>query len=83
MPIASSDPGQAWWDAYAVLKQNDVLYLTNSQSPGYDPVFAANLGWCFQNRAYGFAAYNRPFAGSNYAAVWGVPGGITNGPTKS
>ena len=66
-----------------MMKQNDVLYLTNSQSPGYDPVFAANLGWCYVNRAYGFADYNRPFAGSNDAAVWGVPGGITNGPTKS
>jgi hypothetical protein len=32
MPIASSDPGQAWWDAYVVLKQNDVRKLLVSRS---------------------------------------------------
>jgi hypothetical protein len=68
------------------MKCNDVWYLVNQASPGYDPVFAANLGWCYVNRAYGFAQYDptvHPFAGSNYAHVWGCPGGIWNGPTKS
>lgn len=86
MPIANSDPGQAWWNAYVVMKQNDVLYLTNSAGPGYDPVFTANLGWCYQNKAYGFEEYDttlHPAAGSNYAHFWGTPGGIWNGPQKS
>ena len=63
MPIANSDPGQAWWNAYVVMKCDDVIYLTDRWSPGYDPVFAANLGWCYVNKAYGFADYNRPGAG--------------------
>jgi hypothetical protein len=86
MPIASNDPGQAWWNHYVTMKFNDVIYPTNQWSPGYDPVFAANLGWCYMNRAYGFAEYDmsvHPYAGSNGARDWGYPAGMSNGPTKS
>lgn len=81
--MAQGDPGITWWNAYVLLKQNDVLYLTNPASPGYDAVFAGNLAWCYQNHAYGFADYLRAGAGSNRVADWGCPGGILNGPTKS
>jgi hypothetical protein len=81
--MANSDPGQAWFDAYKVMSFGDVIYLTNQWSPGYDAEFAANLAWCYANRAYGFQDYNRPGAGSNGAVSWGCPGGILNGPTKS
>ena len=80
--MAQSDPGQQWWDRYVVMKKIDVIYLTNQRSSGYDSVFAGNLGWCYQNHAYGFADYNRPGAGSNGAASWGCPGGIANGPQE-
>jgi hypothetical protein len=86
MPIASQDPGQAWWDSYKVMKFNDVIYLTNQLSPGYDSVFAGNLGWCYVNRAYGFSEYDlskHPYAGSNGKLDWGFPAGMSNGPTKS
>jgi hypothetical protein len=84
--MAQGDPGQQWWNYYVTLKPDVVSYLTNPNGPGWDPVFAGNLGWCYQNHAYGFAQYDptvHPFAGSNYAYVWGCPGGIWNGPTKS
>jgi hypothetical protein len=83
MPIASSDPGQAWWNFYVTMRIGDVIALTNPLSAAYDPVFAANLGWCYANNAYGFAEYNHPGAGSNGKYNWGTPGGIWNGPTKS
>jgi hypothetical protein len=86
MPIASQDPGQQFWNFYVTLKFGDVIALTNPLSAAYDPIFAANLGWCYINKAYGFAEYDlskHPYAGSNGARDWGCPGGITNGPTKS
>jgi hypothetical protein len=57
------DPGQQFWNYYVTLKPNDVLYLTNPHSPGYDSVFAGNLWWCMSNLAYGFADYGGATAG--------------------
>lgn len=76
----SAIPDQAWWNYYVTLDHNSVIYLTNSQSPGFDPVFSSKLGTAFSQRLFGFANYNFPAAGSNQ-----FPGnsGITNGPTKS
>jgi hypothetical protein len=83
MPIASQDPGQAWWNHYVTMKFNDVIYLTNQWSPGYDPVFAANLGWCYTNKAYGFADYvsHGDLDGNKFTG--GPPTYGSNGPTKS
>jgi hypothetical protein len=84
--MAQGDPGITWWNFYVTTKANDVLYLTNPNGPGYDPVFTANLAWCYQNHAYGFGEYDpavHPGAGDNRAHWWGVPGGIWNGPQKS
>lgn len=71
---------QAAWTRYVGLNQNDVIYLTNPQSAGYDVSFAAILGYIHQNRLFGFANYTIPAAGSNQF-FGNSP--IVNGPTKS
>jgi hypothetical protein len=82
----AGDPGITWWNAYVVMKYDDVRALCNPIDSRYDPVFAANLAWCSNNHAYGFGEYDpavHPSAGDNRAHWWGCPGGILNGPTKS
>jgi len=67
-------------DNYVNMKNDTILALTNPTSAAYDPVFAGNLAWCFFNRAYGFADYNRVVAGGN---MFPNNAGISNGPTQS
>lgn len=79
--MANSDPGQSWWNAYVIMNAQQAAYLSQPYSPGYDADFASSLAWCINNRAYGFADFNRLGAGG--VGYCGGPQGFGNGPTKS
>jgi hypothetical protein len=60
--------------AYVSMRESDVLALTNPQSAAYDAGFTAILGYCYQNKLFGFG---HPIDGKG--------GNSTpfNGPTRS
>jgi hypothetical protein len=63
--------------AYVSMIEGDVVALTNVQSAAYDAGFSAILGYCFQNKLFGFGNPRTGFDGTG--------GNSTpfNGPTKS
>ena len=67
----------AFWSRYVTMNAADVISLTNTQSAGYEPDFAAMLAYVFQNQMYGFGNPRTPWDGTgSNGAGWG-------GPTRS
>jgi hypothetical protein len=54
-----------FWARYVGMRKREVISLTNSASPAFEPEFNAMLSYVYFNRLYGFADYTRPVAGSN------------------
>ncbi|MGB7282878.1 MAG: hypothetical protein WBE13_11500 [Candidatus Acidiferrum sp.] len=48
--------------AYVLKGTNEIILLTNTSSPSYNAAFDAILGYCYQNRLFGFANYAKPAA---------------------
>jgi hypothetical protein len=63
--------------AYVLMREVDVIQLTNPQSAIYSPGFAAILAFCFQNQLYGFGNPRTTWDGTGSSGPgWG-------GPTRS
>jgi hypothetical protein len=71
----SGSPTNIQLGAYIIMKQADVISLSNTTSASYSKSFADLLDYCYDNKLFGFG---------NPRTLWDGPNCvIVNGPTKS